>query len=55
MDRYKRRIGKYVLVPSDGGRFEVSLGSELLWSKVETGKYPESARLFAEIDRRLKT
>jgi selenoprotein W-related protein len=54
MDRYKRKVSKFVLVPSDGGRFEVSVGDELLWSKLETGEYPEAKALIKEIDERIK-
>jgi len=50
MDRYKRKVGRFVLVPSDGGRFEVSVGEELVWSKLETGEYPDPLALAKVID-----
>jgi selenoprotein W-related protein len=37
----KDKIKKLVLVPSDGGRFEVSVNGKLVYSKLETGKFPE--------------
>jgi len=30
-----------VLVPSDGGRFEVSVNGSLIYSKLKTGRFPE--------------
>ena len=50
MDRYKQKVGKFILVPSDGGKFEVSVGSELVYSKLKTGKFPDNLRLAREID-----
>jgi len=37
-------------VPSDGGRFELTVDGELLWSKLKTGKFPEWAQVKAAID-----
>ena len=53
MDRYKRKVGKYVLVPSDGGKFEVSVGDELVWSKLATEKFPDGPALAKVIDGKL--
>jgi selenoprotein W-related protein len=38
---YKDKIKKLVLIPSDGGRFEVSVDGALVYSKLETGRFPE--------------
>ena len=38
---FKSRINKLTLVPSDGGRFEVSVDGKLIYSKLKTGKFPE--------------
>jgi selT/selW/selH-like putative selenoprotein len=53
MDRYKRKVRRFVLVPSDGGKFEVSVGEKLIWSKLETGTYPEPAAMMEIIDAML--
>jgi selenoprotein W-related protein len=37
----KDKIKKLVLIPSDGGRFEVSVNGKLVFSKLETGRFPE--------------
>jgi selT/selW/selH-like putative selenoprotein len=51
MDRYKRKVGKFVLVPTDGGRFEVTVGDKKVWSKEETGEFPDDAALAKVIDK----
>ena len=38
---FKARIKRLILVPSDGGRFEVSLDGALIYSKQESGRFPE--------------
>ena len=35
------KLKKLVLIPSDGGRFEVSVNGKLIFSKLETGRFPE--------------
>ena len=50
MDRYKRKVGKFILVPTDGGKFEVSVGADLVWSKKETGEFPDDLALAKVID-----
>jgi selenoprotein W-related protein len=34
-------IGSVTLVPSDGGRFEVTVNGALLYSKLQTGRHAE--------------
>ena len=46
----KARIKRLVLVPSDGGRFEVSINGSLVYSKLQTGKFPD----YQEIRRHIK-
>jgi selT/selW/selH-like putative selenoprotein len=53
MDRYKRKVPRFVLVPSDGGRFEVTVGKDLVWSKQETGEFPDNLALAKVIDGKL--
>lgn len=53
MDRYKRKVKRFILVPSDGGKFEVSVGETRIWSKLETGTYPEPADMMKVIDAML--
>jgi selenoprotein W-related protein len=37
----KGRLKRLVLVPSDGGRFEVSIDGNLVFSKLKTGRFPD--------------
>ena len=53
MNTYKARMNRLVLVPSDGGRFEVSIDGALVYSKLATGKFPEWAQIKREADARL--
>ncbi len=41
MPKFKWDIEEWQLVPSDGGRFEISLDDEIIYSKLETGKFPD--------------
>jgi len=38
---FEMQIGKFTLVPSDGGRFEVSVNGELIYSKLQSGRHTE--------------
>lgn len=42
-------IGKLILVPSDGGRFEVTVNRNLLYSKLETNRHAEPGEVLALI------
>ena len=41
MRQLKAKLSQLVLIPSDGGRFEVSIDSKLVYSKLKTGRFPE--------------
>jgi len=38
-------VGEVALVPAGGGVFEVRVDGELIWSKKEQGRFPESKEL----------
>jgi selenoprotein W-related protein len=38
---YKTDIEGFTLVPSGGGRFELSVDGELIFSKLQEGHFPE--------------
>jgi len=46
----KDKIKKLVLIPSDGGRFEVSINGKQVFSKLETCRCPE----YQEIRKQIK-
>ena len=37
----KQRIGSLKLVPSGGGAFEISVNGKKVYSKLETGEFPD--------------
>ena len=41
MTSLKRKMASLELVPSDKGRFEVSIDGKLVYSKLETGEFPD--------------
>lgn len=53
LDRFKSQLGEVALVPSSGGAFEVTLGSEKIYSKLQTGTFPNERALLAEMDAKL--
>lgn len=36
---FEMQIGKFTLVPSDGGKFEVSVNGSLIFSKLQGGRH----------------
>jgi len=38
---FESQIESVTLRPSSGGRFEVSVNGELIYSKLQTGRHPE--------------
>jgi selenoprotein W-related protein len=40
------------LVPSDGGRFEISVDGKQIYSKLQTGQFPDEDKIVAEITKR---
>lgn len=48
----KRKMAQLQLVPSDGGRFEISVDGELIYSKLETGEFPEEEQIVSQITKR---
>ena len=53
MDAFGDRFGALKLMPSDGGRFEVSLDGELVYSKLKTGDFPENKAILEQIRARV--
>lgn len=50
LGHYGQGISGLKLVPSDGGRFEISVNGKLVFSKLEAGRFPELNELKALID-----
>jgi selenoprotein W-related protein len=52
LSRFKRDIEEMTLVPSDGGRFEIFVDDDQIYSKLETGRFPESREIVKAIEER---
>jgi selenoprotein W-related protein len=53
LDTFKQRIAGLKLVPAGGGCFELSANGELLYSKLQTGEFPNEQAVLDLIERRL--
>jgi selenoprotein W-related protein len=53
LDQYKTGVGEVALKPSSGGAFEVSVGDEKVYSKLETGTFPSERAVVADIGNKL--
>jgi len=40
LKEFEPEIEQIILIPSDGGRFEIVVNDKLLYSKVERGRHP---------------
>lgn len=42
---FQDEIGEVALIPGTGGIFEVQVGTELIWSRKQEGRFPEMKEL----------
>ncbi len=49
-NRFRSDITSLDLIPSSGGAFEVTVNDQKIYSKLETGEFPENEKLFNEMD-----
>ena len=54
MKEFEEEIESWELIPSDGGRFEVTLGGELVFSKLELGRHAEVEEIRVALRERLQ-
>jgi selenoprotein W-related protein len=47
---FKQRIGDLKLIPSGGGCFELSVDGKLVYSKLETGKFPDEKSILDKVE-----
>ena len=50
---FKRDIETFTLLPSDGGRFEVTVNGDLVFSKLKEGRFPEFDEVQPKIAERM--
>ena len=46
---FKQKIKSFELAPYADGRFEVMLNGSTIYSKLETGEFPEDDRVLADL------
>lgn len=45
LHQYEDRIQTIALIPSDGGRFEVAVDGQLVYSKLKSGRHAEDGEV----------
>jgi len=50
---FKQRIGSLKLVPSRGGAFEVTVNGHKIYSKLQTGEFPEPDAILKAVKAKL--
>jgi selenoprotein W-related protein len=53
LSTYKQRIKQLELEPSGGGCFELTVGSDLVYSKLKTGSFPDEEEMVRAVGKRL--
>ncbi len=54
MNRFPEAVESVKLIAGDGGRFEVKLNGKLIYSKLETGRFPELKEITAPLQEFLQ-
>ncbi|HEU5115144.1 MAG TPA: Rdx family protein [Isosphaeraceae bacterium] len=47
-------MGRLTLIPSKGGCFELTVGGTLVYSKLQTGRFPDESTIIEEVAALLK-
>ena len=53
LDRFDAYLAEATLKPSDGGRFEVSIDGDLVFSKLEKDRFPGDEELINIIGKKM--
>jgi selenoprotein W-related protein len=51
----KQRIKDLKLIPASGGCFELTINGELVYSKLETGKFPDEQAILDLVESRSRS
>ena len=54
LKEFEYDIGNLTLVPSDGGRFEVTVGDKLVYSKLQTRRHAEPGEVLGLVRKVIK-
>ena len=51
LNHFKQRIASFEMVPSGGGRFEIDVDGQRIYSKLDTGQFPEEDAILQQIEQ----
>jgi selenoprotein W-related protein len=54
LKEFEFKIDSFSLVPSDGGRFEVSVNGDLVYSKLQTNRHAEPGEVSGLVRKAIK-
>ena len=54
LGEYKQRIQDLKLIPGSGGCFELTVNGELIYSKLQTGRFPDEKIMIDAVGQRLR-
>jgi selenoprotein W-related protein len=54
LENFEPEIESVSLIPSDGGRFEVTVNGKLLYSKLQTGRHAQAGEVSALVRKYLQ-
>ena len=52
LSTFKQKIAELTLLPSDGGKFEIKIDGDLVYSKLATGSFHDASVIEEEIRKR---
>lgn len=53
LKEFEPHIENWILVPSSGGRFEITVNGDLVYSKAQTGRHPEADEIRQALKNKL--
>ena len=51
LQKFEMEIEGLTLVPSNGGRYEISVNGQLVFSKLKTGRFPEPGEVLGLLQK----
>lgn len=54
LNEFEHLVERISLVPSDGGRFEVTVNDQLIYSKLQTNRHAEPGEVVGLVNRIVK-
>jgi len=55
LPHFKQDLKEMIMVPADKGKFEIFVDDVQIYSKLETGEFPESRDIVKAIEARMKS